>query len=153
MYSFLPLLLVALVVPAYAGVYKCANEKGGVTYQDAACAPGRELRNLDVDAATVSVVPLTLPAHKSVPASATKPAQLQNGTAMAKNATERKRLQTGMSEAEVIQKVGHADVESEGRAKEGRRWTYLPTEGDPDTVSVLTTTDGKVSHIERKVMR
>src|SRR5439155_1575803 len=52
------LLFLALAVPAHAGVYKCANEKG-VVYQDTACAPGKELRNLDTDPANLSVVPGT----------------------------------------------------------------------------------------------
>ena len=33
-------LFLSLAVPAHAGVYKCANEKGGVIYQDAAVRLG-----------------------------------------------------------------------------------------------------------------
>lgn len=154
MHSLLPLLLAAVALPAHAAVYKCKDDKGGVTYQDIACAPGRELRNLDVDPAAVSVVPPTPPADKSAPASA-KPSRVQSGivTIPGGNAAERKFLRTGMSEAEVIQKVGRPDVETAARGNAGRRWTYLPTAGDPDVLTTLTWSGVTVAHVERKVMR
>lgn len=155
MLSLLPLLFVAIAVSAHAGVYKCANDKGGVTYQDTACAPGRELRDLERDPATVSVIPLLpSPADKTPPTSA-KPPRAPSGmaTVSSASAAERKFLQVGMSEAEVIQKVGRPDVESEGRAKGGGRWSYLPTAGDSDTLTTLTFSGGKIAHVERKAVR
>jgi hypothetical protein len=45
-------------------------------------------------------------------------------------------------------------LESGARAKQGRRrWQYLPTTGDPVTLTTLTLVDGKVASVERKVMR
>lgn len=155
--AFVLLLLLWAAQPAHAAIYKCANEKGGgVVYQDQPCGPGKELRNLDVDPATVSVVPGTpVPAPKSAAAPAAKPARVQTGTVKVKggNPAERKFIQTGMSEAEVIVKVGRPDIEAKGRGKDGQRWSYMPTAGDPDTLTTLTLAGGKVTHVERKVMR
>ena len=154
--ALLPLLLLAVALPAHAGVYKCAKDKGGVIYQDTACATGKELRNLDTDPATLSVVPGTpVPEVKAPRASAAKPARVQTGTVKVKggSAQERKFLRAGMSEAEVILKAGRPDVESKGRGKEGRRWSYLPAAGDPDTLTTLTFAGGNVAHVERKVVR
>jgi hypothetical protein len=153
--AFILLLLLWAVQPVHAAVYKCANEKGGVIYQDIPCAPGKELRNLDADPATVSVVPGTpVPAAKAAAAPAAKPTRVQTGTVKVKggNPAERKFIQAGMSEAEVILKVGRPDVEAKGR-KEGHRWSYMPTAGDPDTLTTLTLAGGKVTHVERKVVR
>ena len=153
--AFILLLLLSVAQSAHAAVYKCANEKGGVIYQDTACAPGKELRNLDAEPATLSVVPGTpVPAAKAaVPA--TKPARVQTGTVKVKggNPAERKFIQAGMSEAEVILKIGRPEVEAKGRGKDGRRWSYMPTAGDPDTLTTLTLAGGKVTHVERKVVR
>lgn len=155
MYSLLPVLLLALIAPAHAGVYKCANDKGGVIYQDTACAPGKELRELEIDPSTVPVAPGTAPANKGTPASAAKPSRQQSGTVTGSpggGAAERKFLRVGMSETEVIEKVGRPDVESR-RAQGARRWTYLPTDGDPNTLTTVTLVGDKVANVERKVMR
>jgi len=154
--AFFLLLLLWAAQPAHAAVYKCANEKGGVVYQDIACPPGRELRNLDADPATLSVVPGTpVPAAQSASAPAAKPARVRTGTVKVKggNPAERKFIQAGMSEAEVILKVGRPDVEAKGRGKQGHRWSYMPTAGDADTLTTLTLAGGKVTHVERKVVR
>ena len=155
--AFILLLVLWATQPAHAAIYKCTGEKGGVVYQDQPCGPGKELRNLDVDPATVSVVPGTPvpPAAKAAAAPAAKPARVQTGTVTVKggNPAERKFIQTGMSEAEVIVKVGRPDIEAKGRGKGGLRWSYMPTAGDPDTLTTLTLADGKVTHVERKVMR
>jgi len=156
MRAFFLFLLLWAAQPAHAAVYKCANEKGGVVYQDIACPPGRELRNLDADPSTLSVVPGTpVPAAKSTSAPAAKPARVRTGTVKIKggNPAERKFIQAGMSEAEVILKVGRPDVEAKGRGKQGHRWSYMPTAGDVDTLTTLTLAGGKVTHVERKVVR
>jgi len=153
--AFILLLLLWAAHPVHAAVYKCANEKGGVIYQDTACAPGKELRNLDADPATVSVVPGTPVPAKAAAAPAAKPARVQTGTVKFKGGSpaERKFIQPGMSEAEVILKVGRPDVEAKGRGKQGHRWSYMPTAGDADTLTTLTLAGGKVTHVERKVVR
>lgn len=132
----LPLLWFALAAPAHAAVYKCSNAKGGIVYQDTACAPGTELGNLAPPAAA-----------KAAPAG--KPAA--GAPARGGNAADRRALQVGMSQAEVIQKVGRPDVEDKLASQ--ARWTYMPTAGDPDTLTTLTFGAGKVTNIERKPVR
>jgi hypothetical protein len=148
----LPLLFVAVTLSAHATVYKCSNDKGGVVYQDTACAPGRELANLEIDPTPPSVAPRApRPAGNSAhaPAASPEPAQpAERGG----SAAERKFLQVGMNEAEVIRSVGRPDLESAGHAKAGRRWSYLPTAGDPVTLTTLTFVNGKVAYVERKVV-
>jgi len=154
--AFVLLLVLWAAQPAHAAIYKCANEKGGVIYQDIPCAPGKELRNLDVDPAALSVVPGTpVPAAKAATAPAAKPARVQTGTVKVKGGdpAERKFIQAGMSEAEVILKIGRPEVEAKGRGKNGHRWSYMPTAGDPNTLTTLTLAGGKVTHVERKVVR
>ena len=139
----LPLLLIALAAPVHAAVYKCANGKGGVIYQDTKCAPGTEMGDVDVDPARANAVP-----GAAAKAAAAKPA---TASTRSRNAAERRSLEVGMSEAEVIQKVGRPDVEDKGASQ--ARWTYMPSAGDPDTLTTLTFGAGKVTNIERKPVR
>lgn len=146
----------ALALPAHAGMYKCANDKG-VVYQDTACAPGKELRNLETDPATLSVVPGTPVPRQSATssASASKPVRSREAKTRSRggNAAERKFLRTGMTEAEVVQKIGRPDMQANARRKEGRQWSYLPVADDADTLTTVTFVGGKVSGVERKVVR
>jgi hypothetical protein len=146
----------ALALPAHAGVYKCASDKG-VVYQDTVCAPGKELRNLETDPATLSVVPGTPVPRQSAAASAStsKPARTREVRTRSRggNAAERKFLRTGMSEAEVVQKIGRPDMQANARRKEGRQWSYLPAAEDVDTLTTVTFVGGKVSDVQRKVVR
>jgi hypothetical protein len=149
-------LALALALPAHAGVYKCASDTG-VVYQDTACAPGRELRNLETDPATLSVVPGT-PVPRpgaTVSAAATRPARIREVKTRSRggNPAERKFLRTGMTEAEVLQKIGRPDMQANARRKEGRQWSYLPVAEDVDTLTTVTFVSGKVSNVERKVVR
>jgi hypothetical protein len=155
MHAIALLLLLLTAQFAQAAVYKCASEKNGVVYQDTACAPGRELRNLESDPATLSVVPGTPTPPPKASAPPAKPARAQGGTMKSRggNPAERKFIQEGMSEAEVVFKIGRPDVEGKGRGKEGRRWSYMPTSGDSDTLTTLTFAGGKVTRVERKVVR
>ena len=140
---------------AQAAIYKCATDRG-VVYQDAACPPGKELRNLDEDPATFSVVPGT-PVPAAPAASSRVPARPAARATTRKvksgNAAERRFIHTGMSEAEVIMRIGRPDVDSKGKGKSGRRWAYLPAAGDPDTMTTLTIAAGAVVDVERKVAR
>src|SRR5436190_14969987 len=152
---FLLLLLLWAAQPAHAAVYKCANEKGGVVYQDTACAHGREMRNLDTDPATLSIVPGTPIAAPKSSAPAAKPARVQAGTVKSRggNPAERKFIQAGMSEAEVVFRIGRPDAEAKGRGKEARQWSYMPAAGDVDTLTTLSFAGGKVTRVERKLVR
>jgi hypothetical protein len=157
----LAVLLVSLVAaaPAMAGLYKCASDKG-VVYQDATCPPGKELRNLETDPATLSVVPGTpVPASRPARAATAKPQAarpLANRTAhraRTGNPAERRFVHAGMSEAEVVMRIGRPDVATRGRGKNGRRWAYFPAPGDPDTLTTLTIAGEAVVDVERKVAR
>ncbi|MGH8798649.1 MAG: DUF4124 domain-containing protein [Casimicrobiaceae bacterium] len=152
-------LLCAAPAPARAAVFKCAGDKGSVIYQDVPCSPGRELRNFDIDPPALSVVPgiptIAPPqAAASRSARASKPsrgdAARQAGDA---KAAERKFVRSGMSEAEIVHRIGRPDVTSGGGRKGGRRWAYLPAPGDPNTMTTLTLRDGSVVDVERKVIR
>jgi len=147
-------LLVAL--PAQAGVYKCAGDKGAVVYQDSACAEGRELRNLETDPATLSVVPGTpIPRFAATLAPEPKPAKVRATTVQSRagDASERRFIRTGMTEAEVLHRLGRPDVQLNSRRKEGRQWSYLPAPGDAQTVTTVTFAGGTVIRVERKILR
>ena len=154
MHAIALLLLLLTAHSAQAAVYKCAGEKG-VVYQDTACAPGREMRNLDTDPATLSVVPGTPITAPKSSAPAAKPARVQAGTVKSRggNPAERKFIQAGMSEAEVVFRIGRPDVEAKGRGKEARQWSYMPAAGDVDTLTTLSFAGGKVTRVERKLVR
>lgn len=71
--------------------------------------------------------------------------------------TDRKFIREGMSEGEVVMKIGRPDsesVDSGGASKVVvKRWMYFPTSGDPQTMTTLTIRDGKVTEVNRQVSR
>jgi len=150
-------------VPAHATIYKCLLEDGRVFYQDTPCKPGRELRDFDKDPANVSVVPFTPPTTTAKPRPAGKekaarPAASPRSEARAKKTEpagdpkQRKFLRPGMSEGEVVARVGQPDMTSSPNRK-GKRWTYMPVPEDRNTITNLTFENGKLVDIERKVIR
>lgn len=152
-------LALAAAAPAHAGLYKCAGEKGAVVYQDAACAPGRELRDLERDPAPLSIVPGT-PVPRTtriVTAAEPRPPKARVSAAAARgrggDPAERKFLRTGMTEAEVVHRIGRPDMRQGSGRRQGQQWSYLPTGGDTDTLTTVTFVNGAVSRVERKVMR
>jgi uncharacterized protein DUF4124 len=152
----LAVLLLATALSAQGGLYKCSAEKGAVIYQDGPCAPGRELRNLEVDPAQVSVVPGTpVPARPAAREPAPKREKAQPVVARTRdgNPAERRFLRTGMTAAEVVARVGRPDMQSSGRRKEGQQWSYLPTAGDADTLTTVTFAGGTISRVERRIVR
>ena len=78
-------------------------------------------------------------------------------SAFAADAGERKFIRAGMSEGEVMVKIGKPDSQSEdtgGGAKTTvKRWTYLPTGGDPQTITTIVIKNGKVEDVNRQVTR
>lgn len=156
------LVLLGHHVSAEATMVKCQGDQGSVIYQDTPCKPGMELRNLDTDPATVSVVPWSS-ATTTPPAAAprTRGAQvarrrLPDEKISSGKAAERRFIRTGMSEAEVLRRIGKPAVDGHvGRkqGKDGKHWSYLPAAGDPDTITTLTIVAGQVANVERKVVR
>lgn len=79
--------------------------------------------------------------------------------ALAQDARERGFIRRGMSEGEVLVRVGKPDHESvvannalRGLPEE-KTWTYFPHAQDPDTLTVITFRSGAVVEIERKISR
>jgi hypothetical protein len=155
----LPALLPAV---ALADVYKCAGERGAPVYQEMPCPPGKELRNFQTDPPLITILP---PQGRPTPAPAAAPkAPATNGKAgvdakpgksalAAGDASERKNVRLGMTEAEVLAKLGQPDMTTGGRNGGGARWTYMPAPGDPEMVTSLTFAKGAVTDIERKVVK
>jgi hypothetical protein len=163
----IPVLFAAMLVaaPAHATVFKCLLDDGRVFYQDAPCAPGRELRDFDKDPANVSVVPFTQPTppartrSPSAKDKAAKPPAAPRSEAKPKKPVEpvgdpkqRKFLRPGMSEGEVVARVGPPDMTS-SRNRKGQRWTYMPVPEDRNTITNLQFDKGRLVEIERKVIR
>jgi len=77
--------------------------------------------------------------------------------AFAADAGDRKFIREGMSEGEVMMKIGKPDsesIDSGGGAKVVvKRWMYFPTTRDPQTMTTLTIRDGKVTEVNRQVSR
>jgi hypothetical protein len=127
-------------------------------YQDSPCPAGTELRDFQADPATVSVVPgraepgasTRLAAPPKPPKPSTKPKREPPPQG---NAAERKHLALGMSEAEVLTRIGAPDLKSGGNGRRSARWSYLPAPADPQTVTTLFFDYGKVVEVERKVIR
>jgi hypothetical protein len=155
-------LLASAAAPAGADVYKCAGEGRTPVYQEMPCAPGKELRNFQTDPPPITVLPPQSrpgpapPAAKSVPtvdAKAGTDAKPGKSVIAAGDASERKHLRLGMTEAEVLAKLGQPDMSTGSRTGAAVRWTYMPAPGDPETITALTLAKGTVVDIERKVVK
>jgi hypothetical protein len=149
--------VVAAPLLAAPTIYKCAGPADTVVYQDTACAAGKELRNFTKDPPTVSVVPGTpVPGAKPAVANAPRTDRVTTGKRSKTtegNAQERRFIAVGMTAAEVIQRIGRPDLNNNSQRGKGQHWSYLPKDGDPDTTTTLTLVGGKVTDIERKVVR
>ena len=64
---------------------------------------------------------------------------------------QRRFLHAGMSEGEVIARVGQPDVKT--KTRRGVRWTYLPVAEDAGTMTTVSFERGAVAEIERKIIR
>jgi len=144
---------------ARAGLYKCARDDGTVTYQEDACPAGRELRDLERDPPTVSVVPFRVApgsdsrivAPRAALPRAASGAKARKDADRQGNPAERKFLVPGIGEGEVVARVGRPDM-STGGGRKIVRWTYLPVPEDPATITTLTFELGRLVEVERKVI-
>lgn len=77
--------------------------------------------------------------------------------AFAASAKERRFICKGMTEAEVLGKIGKPDSESVdtgGAATETvKRWIYLPAPDDPQTTTTVVLRNGKVIEVTRQITR
>ena len=76
---------------------------------------------------------------------------------LAADASERKFISKGMTEGEVLARIGKPDNESEvsgGAAKVVEKvWTYFPHPDDAQTLTTITIRNGRVVAIERTISR
>jgi hypothetical protein len=147
----------------HAQVYKCAGEKGIPVYQEMPCSPGKELRNFQTDPPEITILPLRRP--NGNPADIIRETPPKNGKApdkdakagrptnAASNAAERMHLRVGMTEAEVLARVGSPDVTVGAKGATSPRWTYMPAPGDPETTTMLLFSKGVLVDIDRKVVK
>ncbi len=146
---------------ARADVYKCAGDSGPI-YQEMPCAKGKELRNFQLDPPEITVLP-SQPRDNVAPptrAPAAKPAAeakhndaKPGKSALSGDASERKFLRTGMTQAEVLAKLGQPDMTVGGKNGNPARWTYMPAPGDPETITSVTLKKGTVTEVDRKAVR
>lgn len=143
-----------------ADVYKCAGDGGIPVYQEMPCGQGAELRNFQTDPPPLTILPAQ--GGLNVPSNAPKDAPGKNakadqdaklGKARAADAAERRHVRIGMSEAEVLARLGHPDMTVGGKSGAAARWTYLPAPADPETITTLTLAKGTVTVVDRKVVK
>ena len=68
------------------------------------------------------------------------------------NPADRKHLRAGMSEGEVVARIGPPDLTT-GKGRRLARWTWMPVPGDPDTITVVLFDVGRIVEIERTVVK
>lgn len=154
-------LLAALIPAAQAGVFKCRRDDRQVFYQENPCPPGRELRDFDKDPANVSVIPFAparpaaTPLHANPPRTPRAVADKRSPRKRAEargDASQRRFLHPGMSEGEVLARVGSPDMTAR-RGRKSTRWTYMPVPEDRDTITSVVFENGHVAEVERKVIK
>ncbi len=147
---------------AVAAIYKCVDVDGKQPiYQDSPCPEGRELRNFDTDPAEVSVIPFRVVPDTPPAQAAPKPAKAppaarsdkKNGAAPTVDVAQRKFIVAGMSEGEVVARIGTPDITRGGKGSKQSRWSYLPAPGDPQTITSLVFDYGIVTQVERKTVK
>lgn len=145
-----------------ADVYKCAGEGGVPVYQEMPCGTAKELRNFQTDPPEITILPA--PRIGNAPPNGIREAPAKNAktekdgnpakaAGAGANAAERRHVRLGMSEGEVLAKLGHPDVTIGSKNAVAPRWTYMPAPGDPETVTTLTFAKGQVVDIERRVVK
>ena len=78
-------------------------------------------------------------------------------TAYASDPKERRFITAGMSEGEVLARIGRPDTESQdtgnGAAETVKRWIYLPAPGDDQTTTTVVLKRGEVIDVIREITR
>ena len=140
-----------------AAIHKCVGPTG-VAYQDKPCGAQAEARDADLPDATLSVLPMPAgerrierrPPPPPKPPRAERPRKAE--AVRPGNPAERRYLRVGMSEGEVVARVGPPDLTS-GKGRKQSRWTWLPVPTDPDTITVVLFETGRVIEVERTVIK
>jgi hypothetical protein len=78
-------------------------------------------------------------------------------SALAADVSERKFVSNGMSEGAVLMKIGKPDSESIDTNANAtftiKRWIYLPTPGEHDTITTVVLKQGVVIDVTRELWR
>jgi hypothetical protein len=147
---------------ARAEVYKCAGDGGRPVYQEMPCPAGKELRNFQNDPPEITVLPgSAISSGAPIAPTSARPGKEASADKSAKaradktrgDPTERRHLRSGMTEGEVLARVGTPDVTTGQRTGKQLRWTWLPTEGDAETVTTVTLAAGVVTNVERTLVK
>ena len=155
-----PVLAAGIAAPVRADVYKCAGDDATPIYQEMPCAKGKELRNFQKDPPEITVLPSSPSASAPPPAAkaprdakSAAPPRARPAATEARDDAQRKFLHSGMTEAEVRTLLGSPDVTSGGNGRKTKRWQYMPSPTDPDTITALTFENGVVTSVERRIVR
>lgn len=157
------LIVCAAAAPtAHGEVYKCRGDGGRPIYQEMPCPAGKELRNFQVDPPEITVLPGAAKSNgpTAAPANArAAPDTRPDKTAKARaekpkgDPAERRHLHTGMSEGEVLARVGPPNATTGQKNAKLVRWTWFPVEGDPETVTTVTLSSGIVVNVDRMLFK
>lgn len=142
---------------AGAAIHKCVGPTG-VAYQDKPCGANAEARDADLPDATLSVLPAPAgerrierkPAPEPRAPKASRPRRGE--TPRPGNPAERRYLRVGMSEGEVVARVGPPDLTT-GKGRKQSRWTWLPVPGDTDMITVVLFETGRAVEVERTLIK
>jgi hypothetical protein len=141
--------------PSAAVVHKCAGAAGTV-YRDRPCEGG-SAGGPGLDDAPLSVLPAPRPARtverrETAPKPPRQERARHREPAHQGNPAERRHLRVGMTEGEVIARVGPPDLTT-GKGRRHARWTWMPVPGDPDTITVVLFDVGRAVEIERTIVK
>jgi len=148
------LVVLAPAASAPASIHKCASASGAIVYQGHAC--GSSSMPIETDTfPTLSVVPppprpsleRAPPVPKPPRAERVRRAEPARG-----DPAERRHLRAGMSEGEVIARIGPPDLTT-GKGRRQSRWTWMPSSGDPETITSVLFDLGRVIEVERTVVK
>jgi Domain of unknown function (DUF4124) len=154
--------LVVTTDGARAAIFKCQGDGGIPSYQEVPCPAGKELRDFQADPPPLTIIPgassnppapTTPRTEKSAPVKATASKNAAGARKTRGDPAERRHAHVGMSEGEVLAKLGRPDITAGGARKGKGRWTYLPAPGDPETITTLQIDRGVVTDVERKLVK
>lgn len=158
-------LLCSLSWQASAAVFRCQATDGRVSYQDSICPGGAQGEAVDATPnrgfqfATKQQIDKAM---RPPPDERLRPVRSGRFNArVATNAGERRFITSGVTAAEVRQRIGAPNHIAHPATSGGKRrnkdstqrWVYLPAQDDPQTTTTLTLKGGLVTHVERRVTR
>lgn len=148
---------IGVAPPAGAAIHKCSGANGATSYQDRPCGPSATPADFDGTTAPMSVLPSpptgTTGVRREAPARAARAERARRPESPRRgNPADRKHLRAGMSEGEVVARIGPPDLTT-GKGRRLARWTWMPVPGDPDTITVVLFDVGRIVEIERTVVK